>query len=176
MDLFKTIYSRQTIREFDIENTLSLDDITNILRAAMSAPVGRSRYEDLHITVISDKDWIAKMSDVVNSEMTSTRPHAPFYRAPIIILISSKMSEQPAIEYTNAGCVVQNMALAARGLGLGSVILWTFVKYLKTQKELLKQLEIPHDFVPVIGIGIGYPSVHQKVFTRPRHIINVNKI
>ncbi|MGI6594385.1 MAG: nitroreductase family protein [Christensenellales bacterium] len=176
MDLFKTIYSRQTVRDFDSNETPTPEDITIILRAAMASPVGRSRYEDLHLTVITDKEWLKEMSNVVNAEVPSSRPNAPFYKVPIIILISSKLAENPAIEYTNAGCVVQNMALAARGLDLGSVILWSFVKHLKKSPSLLAKLELPEGMVPIIGLGVGYPAIHQEVQTRPRHIISVNKI
>lgn len=176
MDFFKTIYSRQTIRDFDDGQTPLPEDITMILRSAMAAPVGRSRYEDLHLTVITDKEWLKEMSDVVNAIQPSSRPNYPFYKAPTLILISSKLAENPAIEYANAGCVVENMALAARALDLGSVILWSFVEHLKNSPELLAKLDLPKGAVPIIGLGIGYPAVHQETLSRPRHMISINKI
>lgn len=176
MDLFKTLFSRKSIRDFDPNQSTSPEDVTIILRAAMASPVARCKYDDLHLTVITDKEWISEMSDYVNEKVTSPRPNAPFYNAPTLILISSKMSENPAIEYCNAGCVVQTMSLAARSLDLGHIILWAFVEHLKEHESLLKRLNLPNGFVPIVAIGIGSSSEQLEFFDRPRHVISVNKI
>lgn len=142
----------------------------------MSAPVGRSKYDDVHLTVITDKEWLKDMGDVVNANMESSRPHFPFYQAPALILISSKLAEKPAIEYANSGCIAQSIALAARSLDLGSVLIWVFVKYLKEQPELLKRLNLPEDFVPMIGVAVGHSAMHLEKSDHPRHVITVNRI
>ena len=175
MDLFKTMFSRQSIRDFNDENP-SVEDITTILRAAMAAPIGRGRYEDVHLTVISDPQWIANMSNYVNTKESSIRPNAPFYKAPTLILISCKLKDNYTLDYTNAGCVVQNMALAARGLDLGHIILWSFIKHLKENEELFAALNLPKDFTPIIALGVGLPTEILQTSETPRHSITINKI
>jgi nitroreductase len=59
------------------------------------------------------------------------------------------------------GMLAQTICLAAKGLGMDSLIASAFV----SQPDILrKELEIPENLKIVIGIGLGYPN--------PRNIIN----
>lgn len=173
METFETLFSRVSTRDFN-DKEVSAELIERILQAGMSAPVGRARYDTLHITVVKDQTFLDGVTELAKD--TSPRERAPFYGAKTLIVVSSKMSEAPAIEYSNVACVIENMAIAARALGVASVYLWAFVKPLTSAPELLAKLGLPAGFKPVSALAIGYSDTPLGVFDKPRHSISVNEI
>lgn len=173
METFETLFSRVSTRDFN-DKEVSAELIERILQAGMSAPVGRARYDTLHITVVKDQTFLDGVTELAKD--TSPRERAPFYGAKTLIVVSSKMSESPAIEYSNVACVIENMALAARALNVASVYLWAFVKPLIAVPELCAKLELLEGFTPVSALAIGYSDTPLEVFDNPRHSIEVNRI
>ena len=57
---------------------------------------------------------------------------------------------------TNAGCIVENMVLAATDLGIDSVIMGIIPAVIKVNEELLEKLGIPEGFAPVLSAVFGY--------------------
>ena len=60
--------------------------------------------------------------------------------------------------YLNAGCMAENITLAATALGLGSVLLAAPVRALLQCSQLLAQLELREQFQPAIAVAVGYQS------------------
>ena len=173
METFETLFSRVSTRDFN-DKEVSAELIERILQAGMSAPVGRARYDTLHITVVQDEAFLDGVTELAKD--TSPRARAPFYGAKTLLVVSSLMSEAPAIEYSNVACVIENMAIAARALGVASVYLWAFVKPLENAPALLAKLGLPCGFKPVSALAIGYSDTPLEVFDKPRHSITVNRI
>ena len=44
------------------------------------------------------------------------------FGAPTMIIVSSKPAMIPGIEYANAACVIENMAISATALGIANVV------------------------------------------------------
>ncbi len=84
-----------------------------------------------------------------------------FYNAPVVVVISSKIEGYSEI---NAGCVVENMALAAKSLGIGSCIIgqtrYLYHQALKPDVNYL--LKIPKDYEHDVSICFGYPDDEEK--------------
>ena len=149
MTTFDTLYSRRSVRSYTGESATD-EELREILRSAFAAPVGRARYDTLHLTVITDKDYLSRWENACGGK--------PFYGAPTVILVSSEMAgtpEQDNVRYSNAAIVVQNMALAATEFGLGSCHIWGAVRTLNVSPELLLELDLPEGKVPCCAIIIG---------------------
>ena len=155
MDFFQTLYSRRTIRSYNGEPVLP-EQLQEILKAGYAAPIGRRRYDTLHLTVITDKAFLAEWERQVGLESGKEDAH-PFYGAPTLILISSVVDEAPYgnVNYSNAASIAQNMALAACELGVGACHIWGAVRTLNNCPRLLARLPIPCGMVPVCSVAVG---------------------
>ena len=162
MELFETIDKRFSNRKF-LDKQISSDDLKRILQAGMRAPVGRGKYEDMHITVIQDKDFLNEISDLTDRSV--------FYNAPTLVIISAK-DDGHGLNKENSACVAMNMLLAATALKLGNIYLNLVIGLIKENKNILNKLNLPEGFVPIVGIGLGYADGSHIV----KHSIDVNYI
>lgn len=151
MNTLETLYSRRSVREYN-GKPVTDREISEILKAANAAPVGRARYDSLHLTVITDKDYLARWENACGEGMH------PFYGAPAVILVSSAIAgtaDGDNVNYSNAAILVQNMAIAATAMGIGSCHIWGAVRTLKVSPELLAELDIPDEMVACCAIALG---------------------
>ncbi len=155
MNTSEAIHSRRSIRNFNGES-ISEDKLSEILRAAYAAPVGRAMYDTLSLTVIENKDILAKWEKAMADAVGNPDMH-PFYGAPTVILVSSAMPNAAMnnVNYSNAATLVQNMALAATELGVGACHIWGAVGVLNGNTELIKELGVPEGMVPCCAIALG---------------------
>jgi hypothetical protein len=64
-------------------------------------------------------------------------------------VLASKECILPSIEFTNAGCIIQNMMVAATDLGVDSIYLWMSMYGINGDPELVKRLGFPEGFTCV---------------------------
>lgn len=145
MELFDVINKRFSNRKF-LEKQIGNEDLDRILKAGMQAPVGRGRYEDIHITVIQDKNLLDEINKLVDRSV--------FYNAPTLVIISAK-DDGHGLDKENSACVAMNMLLAATDLGLASIYLNLVIGLIKNS-DILNKLNLPLGFVPIVGVGLGY--------------------
>lgn len=159
MQTFDNLYSRRSVRSYTGQG-LSREELDAVLKSAYAAPVGKAQYDTLHITVIENKAYLARWEAAVG-EATGNPDAHPFYGAPVMILVSSVVPEAPLdnVAYSNAAILVQNMALAAVELGLGSCHIWGAVRVLNTRPDLLAELPVPAGMKPCCGIILGKTDV-----------------
>lgn len=155
METRNVIAKRRAVRSYKPDQ-ISSADLEKILTAGCAAPVGRGKYEDLHLTVLQDKELITKLSKTIAETMKNDMD--ALYGTPTLILLSSKESVLPNIEYTNAGCIAENMMLQAADLGSGSVIIWSVGMTLEKKPELKKEYGIPEEHKALFGVALGYPA------------------
>jgi nitroreductase len=155
MELMKAIALRKSVRAYNDEQ-IAEEKIDTILSAGSAAPVGMGRFDNLHITVIQNKDIINKISAGIKAMMK--REGDPLYNAQTLILVSSKEAEAPGIDYTNASCVMENMLLAGADLGIGSVIVWGIAMVVEADQSLKDALSIPDGYHALIGASFGYAA------------------
>lgn len=159
MQTFENLYSRRSVRSYTGEG-LSQQELAEILKSAYASPAGKAQYDTLHMTVIENKDFLSRWEAAVG-EATGNPDAHPFYGAPVMILVSSVVGEPPMdnVAYSNAAILVQNMALAAVELGLGSCHIWGAVRVLNTRPDLLGELPVPAGMKPCCGIILGKTDV-----------------
>ena len=173
MDAIECLYSRVSTRDFN-DRPVSEDDLAKILNAAAAAPVGMCRYPDKHLTVVKNAAFLKAVT--AKSPQTAGRRESPFYGAHTLVVVSSRMSDAPAIEYADAACIVYAMALAARAYGIASVYLWGFLKTVRADRELLDALCLPEGYSPVSALALGYTDEALKTFDAPRHSLTCNTV
>ena len=161
MELFEVINKRFSNRKF-LERQINNEDLNKILKAGMQAPVGRGKYEDMHITVIQNKDLL--------DEINRLSDRSVFYNAPTLVIISAK-DDGHGLDRENSACVAMNMLLAATDLGLGSIYLNLVISLIK-DSDVLNKLNLPLGFVPIVGVGLGYANGSHTI----EHKIDVNYI
>ena len=148
MELFEAINKRFSNRKY-LDKQINDEDLEKILKAGMQAPVGRGKYEDMHITVIQNKELLDEISGLTDRSV--------FYNAPTLVIISAR-DDGHGLDKENSACVAMNMLLAATALNLGSIYLNLVIGLIKEHKIVLDKLNLPEGFVPVVGVGLGYAN------------------
>ncbi len=156
MNTLEAIYSRRSIRNFNGER-ITDGELDEILKAAYASPVGRAMYDTLSLTVIENKEMLAKWEKAMADTFGNPDMH-PFYGAPTVILVSSVVSEcaMSNVNYSNAAIIVQNMALAATELGVGACHIWGAIGVLNASDELKASLDIPEGMTPCCAVALGH--------------------
>ena len=174
METLEAIAKRTSTRKFK-ETQISEDNLQEILKAGMSAPVGSGLYESLHITIVQNQNIFSKINAAVTElifKMTGKKMDKNF-GAPTMIFVSSKPAMMPGLEYANTACVLENMAIAATSLGIDNIIWGGAAAAVEQNVELQKILEIPEGYKPILCISLGYASEDE---IPKKHEIAVNKI
>lgn len=175
MNTFDNLFSRKSIRTYNGENIME-SELNLILKAAYASPVGRALFDTLNITVISNREFLNKWEDYCESQ-TERRP---FYGAPTVILVSSLIPSTDLksvnVNFSNAAILVQNMAIAATELGIGSCHIWGAVRFLNDNAELLEELNLPEGMVPCCAIILGQTDEKYELRDIPENKIKTDFI
>lgn len=176
MNAFDNLYSRRSIRNFNGES-ITDSELKEILKSAYAAPVGRGMYDTLSLTVISNKNLLAKWEGAMAKAVGNPSMH-PFYGAPTVILVSSAMPSAPMnnVNYSNAATLVENMALAATALGVGACHIWGAVGVLNGNAELVNELKVPEGMVPCCGIALGHTDEKYEIRDIPENRIKTEYV
>lgn len=156
METMKAIARRKSARSYK-QDQIPNEVLNTILAAGYAAPVASGKYDSLHLTVIQNKEMLGKISDSISAMMK--KKNAMSFGAPTLIIVSSKEPHFPGIDYANAGCVLENMVIAATDQKVDSVLFGGAAVAVKGNEELRKELLIPHDFHPVLSLALGYATV-----------------
>ena len=164
-ETINTILSRRSIRSYT-SAPVEREKIDIILQCGQFAPSGMNR-QSWHFTVVTDRSLLDKISAenkkvLLQSQDEATRargqdPNFDSFRgAPMAIIVSGDQTGRN----TMADCAnaVENMALAATALGLGSCYLASF-KIAMEQPEgafLIEELKIPEGYFPMYALSLGY--------------------
>lgn len=173
MNTFENLFSRRSIRTYNGKN-ITESELNKILKAAYASPVGRALFDTLNITVISNRNYIDKWEDYCENESG----HRPFYGAPTVVLVSSLIPSPDLksvnVNFSNAAIIVQNMAIAATELGIGSCHIWGAVRFLNDNAELLKELNLPDGMIPCCAITLGHTDEKYEIRDIPENKIKTN--
>ena len=150
---------------------LTEEELNNLLRAGLQAPTATNRQE-IHITVVDGTHPILKeIEDLKNLERGTPNPQHNFYfEAPTVLLLSAEKAFSWAP--VDAGIAVENIALAAEAMGLGSLIIGCIKNALTGDKKdyFAKALKFPEGYEFAIAIAIGHKAV-----TKEPHVYSIEK-
>lgn len=194
MDFYELLNLRQSTRKFQ-SAPVKKEDIKKILAAANGAPVGSSRYEDIHLTVVEDQQKLlylceaawkrfssrAEVREIAGDTASGIEQKKPnlFYDAPVVIFISHRyQTAQPGIEWANAAVIAAIMHLEATNLGLGSVFMWGALESMRLFPELdhTSVLGLPEEFAPLLALAVGHPIAPLQANKKKHPPISVNYV
>jgi nitroreductase len=176
--LFDAIYTQRAIRSYK-SDPVPRELITKIVEAATKAPSGANSQPWAFIAV-DDREKLDKLSEwakdgffngIYKAALERMKPGDPmpmenlkpmieeFEVIPCIIVVCLVRPEGQAHgtgNYSSIFPAVQNLLLAARGLGLGGLLSSGWAQ--RHLDEVKALLEMPSTLEPVAFIPIGYPD------------------
>lgn len=160
MEVLEAIKTRRSVRHY--KDTPVSDEILNkVLEAARWAPSWANTQCTKYI-VVKDTETKLKLSETVNKGNPATEA---LKNAPIVIVACAELNKsgyykgQPVTDkgdwyMFDVGIAMENLALAAHALGLGTV----HVGYIPDSKKISEILDVPDGIVPVEMTPLGYPA------------------
>jgi nitroreductase len=164
-ETIKSILERRSTRAYEPKQIDEVD-LRLILDAGKFAPSANNR-QPWHFTVIQNKQLIERIVEkcrqlilASGNEAMAERAKNPdfhsFHRAPTVIVVSGDESNR----FANGDCAntMQNMALAAHSLGLGSCYVASFLIAFggPNGESLARELGIPEGYKPFFSLAVGY--------------------
>lgn len=175
MNFMDVLLTRRTTRSY-LPQQISKSELDTLLLAAHMAPIAGAEYTNTHLTVLQNEAILSEVRSVcgrVNAETGGTRDS--FYGAPTIIFLSANGISNDKIEYSNIGCAIENMLLAATSLGLGSTYIWGCLRNLRKHPEVIARLQVPEGYEILSAVACGYPTTPLSL-REPKEYLGVNYV
>ena len=170
IDLFEAIDSQRAIRRFK-PDPVPDELITRLLQAAIKAPSGGAR-QGWSFIVIRDQDTKDKIGELYRTgDRFSITPELTgqvrrVYGAaqyledhmedvPVFILACIEANDNGTFSAASIYPAVQNILLAARGMGLGSCLT---TRQMRFEEEIKQMLDIPEGVATAALLPIGFPA------------------
>ena len=159
------IKERSSTRGYTRE-PLTREQINALIEAGLQAPTAANKQE-IHFTVLKgDNPILAELEEEKNRLREITAPaHNFYYEAPTVIILSADSTYRWSP--LDAGIAVENMALAAEGLGLGNLIIGCIFDAMRGEKKdyFSKALRFPENYQYEIAIAFGHKAVTKQPHT-----------
>ena len=169
MNVIDAIATRHSCRNYTAE-PVSRQDLEALALAAVQAPSARGN-APWKFVVITDPTIIQDLSDsavrvIARHEASAAKwfnGTTLFYGAPAVILAATRNTWDYTSEQLDIGLAVENITLAATGLGLGSVICGFVTQAFRDNKStdperLYGLLGLPREYEIAVGIAVGHPA------------------
>ena len=152
MELLEGLLSRQSVRHFTSEEIAS-DLIRKILNLAVRAPSGLNN-QPWKFVIIRDEGVRIRLAEL-------TRYSRIIRDAPVClaVFLDRSLVYHETKDYQAIGACIQNILLAAHGLGLGGVWLGEILKNAEKARILL---EVPEGNDLMAVVALGHPGHHQE--------------
>lgn len=158
MDILEAIFTRRSIRKFSGEH-ISDVDLDTVLRAGFQAPSAHN-HQPWEFVIIKDKSKFEKIAKV--HTYAKMLPQAD-----VCIIVCGDKIKQPMQGFLIEDCsaAIQNILLAAHGIGLGAV--WCG---LHPDTHLTKEIKniclLPKHMIPVGMVVLGHKGEDRKTEDR----------
>ena len=180
MEVMEAIEARRSHRAYK-PDPLTGEQLDTLLKAALASPSAVNR-QPWHFTVVQDPALLKRINDATAEDMMkkAAEDRSPrfadpafdvFYHAPAVIFISGDKNFYWS--QIDCGIAVENLALSAMGLNLGSVIVGMPRMVIEREggEETKRRLGIPEGNEFIVGMLIGLNTV-----TKEAHPIEPNKV
>lgn len=179
-EVLKAIMDRRSTRGFTDE-ALTAAETQSLVDAALASPTA-CNYQDWHFCFVTDRALLKEYSDEYRGILLEQcdaarrekyREYDVFFNAPLVIFITLPDDARSNFAQVDAGIAVENLALAAHGMGMGSVILGRPKEVLTgaSGSRWEERLGFPQGHHFAIAIAIGHNTV-----TKDAHPVGENKI
>ena len=163
--VIEAIENRSSTRGYTDE-PLSDAQLDALIQAGLQAPTAANRQE-VHFTVLKGNHPILKELEVEKNRLRDivSPAHNFYYEAPTVVILSADSTYKWGS--LDAGIAVENMALAAEGLGLGSLIIGCILDAMSGDKKAYfsDALRLPPSYEYKIAIAFGHKAVTKEPHT-----------
>jgi nitroreductase len=147
LDVLEAILTRRSIRKFTGQQVLG-QDIETLLKAGSQAPSAHNR-QPWHFVVIRNKETLEKIA--------AFHPYGkmlPRAGCGITVCGDSKVQAETGFLVADCSAAIQNILLAAHGIGLGAV--WCGLYPMEELTKPISQLlSLPGGIIPVGIVAVG---------------------
>lgn len=151
MDLLEGIYTRVSVRQYT-DRPVEREHLRKIIEAGMRAPSGLNNQPWRFVIV---RDGAVKQQLAKQTKYDYIIDRAP---ACIVVFIDRNAMYHEVKDYQAIGACIQNMLLAAHGLGLGAVWLG---EILRNAEEVRNLLDVPDSVALMAVVALGHPTSSQ---------------
>lgn len=149
MDILDAIFTRRSIRKFTGE-PIKEEDLKLILKAGFQAPSAHN-LQPREYVVVRDKEVLNKIAEF--HQYAKMLPNAG---CGIVVCGDKTIQDDMGFLVEDCSASIQNMLLAAHGLGLGAV--WCGLYKEKHQdlvENMSKTLNLPENIIPIGLVVVG---------------------
>lgn len=161
-EVLNAIAKRSSTRGYTAQK-LTKEELDKLITAGLQAPTAANTQE-IHITVLNgDNPILDELEELKNECMGLTNPQNNFYcGAPTVLILSADASFYWS--KVDAGIAVENIAIAAEGMGLGSLIIGCIKDPLYGEKKeyFANALKFPEGYEFQVAIAIGHKAVSKE--------------
>lgn len=158
MDVLQAIYTRKSIRKFTGE-PLTQEELETVLRAGFSAPSAHN-FQPWHFVIIREAE---KLEHIAKKHPYGKM--APGAGCAIIACGDTEKQQEEGFLVEDCSAAIQNMLLAAHGIGLGAV--WCGIYPKQELMELIKETtKLPDNIIPVGMMVIGHKAQEREATDR----------
>ena len=143
---------------------LTQAELEALVEAGLQAPTAANRQE-IYFTVVKGDDPILAEIETTRLGGNPAPAHNFYYEAPTVIILSGDRNMRWS--FHDAGIAVQNIALVAEELGLGSVIIGCIYDALRGEKReyFEKALKFPENYEFQVAVAVGHKAVEKEPHT-----------
>lgn len=154
MDVLEAILTRRSIRKYTGESVTDIE-LETILRAGFHAPSAHN-YQPWEFIIIKDKSKFESIAQV--HTYAKMLP-----KAEVCIIVCGDKNKQPKTGFLIEDCsaAIQNILLAAHGIGLGAV--WCGLYPVPQLTKAVKKIcSLPDHIIPVGMIVLGHKGEEKR--------------
>ena len=182
-NVLDAIYQRRSCRAYTSE-PLTPDQVDALIKAALSSPSAVNS-QPWHFTFVHNQALLDRMNQAVRRQAMKDPQNASsrfagedfhvFYHAPTVVFLSADSVNPLRYGQLDCGIAVENLALAAQGLGLGSVILGMPREAFSSEEgdEFRRLLRFPKDYDFKITIAIGHSAMTKEAHPVKENLVDI---
>lgn len=161
-EVIKTILARRGTKEYRAD-PVDKGTMELLMKCAAAAP-NAFNAQKWHFTCITNRALLDELEEkcyqalVKCGECSADSVYYPFYKAPAVLVFSASVENQFGRQDCSAA--LENAALAAKSLGLGSRFLDVPNEYFHSEAaaETRKLCGIPDGYETICFLSVGYPA------------------
>ena len=162
-EIQKGILDRRSNRGFS-DAPLTEAELQTLVDAALASPTARNA-QDWHFTFVTNRDMLDQFSADFRALMAEKRQadlagkYDVLFHPPLCVFISLPEERSSRFAEVDAGIAVENLALSAHGMGMGSVILGRPKELFDADPSWEERFGFPEGHHFAIAIAIGHHTV-----------------
>jgi len=148
MDALEAIFTRRSIRRYT-DQPVGSEALKTLLEAGMNAPSANNR-QPWHFVVVDARDKL--------EAITHVHPYSQMLKqAPIAIVVCGDTTLSESFWVQDCSAATENILVAARALGLGTVWLGVYPREDRTA-DIAGLFQLPPEIRPLCIIAVGWPA------------------